>query len=149
LRYQRNLDAEEAVREILGLLELLELSPFAAAWPASVSRDWLKRAALARALVLRPRLLLCDHPLSGLGTRHRQWWLRFLDQLWHGHDYFGGTPMTVVVTTAELAPWQHADRRFSLLRDGQFLPLGAWTEVIQAVDPAVSELLAQPPQATL
>jgi len=149
LRYQRNLDAEEAVREILGLLELLELSPFAAAWPASVSRDWLKRAALARALVLRPRLLLCDNPLGGLGRRHQQWWRRFLDQLWQGHEYFGGTPMTLVATTAELAPWQHPGRRFALLRDGQFLPLGAWAEVIQSADPAVGELLAQPPQTTL
>ena len=149
LRYQRNLDAEEAVREILGLLELLELLPFAAAWPATVSRDWLKRAALARALVLRPRLLLCDNPLGGLGRRHQQWWRRFLDQLWHGHEYFGGTPMTVVVTTTELAPWQHPDRQFALLRDGQFLPLGAWAEVIQSADPAVGELLAQPPQTTL
>ena len=149
LRYQRNLDAEEAVREILGLLELLELLPFAAAWPATVSRDWLKRAALARALVLRPRLLLCDHPLSGLGARHRQWWRRFLDQLWHGHEYFGGTPMTVVVTTADLAPWQHPGRRFALLRDGQFFLLGAWAEAIQCADPAVGELLAQPPEATL
>ena len=149
LRYQRNLDAEEAVCEILGLLELLELLPFAAAWPATVSRDWLKRAALARALVLRPRILLCDHPLSGLSTRHRQWWLRFLDQLWHGHKYLGGAPMTVVVTTAELAPWQHSGRRFALLRDGQFFALGAWAEVVQSADPAVGELLAQPPAANL
>ncbi len=149
LRYQRNLDAEEAVREILGLLEMLELLPFAGAWPASLSRDWLKRAALARALVLRPRVLLCDHPLGGLGIRHRRWWLQFLDQLWHGHEYFGGTPMTVVVTTAELAPWQHAGRRFALLRDGQFLPLGAWSEVIQSADPTLGELLTQAPQPTL
>ncbi len=148
LRYQRNLDAEEAVREILGLLELLELRPFADASPASLSRDWLKRAALARALVLRPRLLLCDHPLSGLGTRHRQWWLRFLNQLGQGHEYFGGKPVTMVVTTADLAPWHHHGTQFALLRGGQFLPLGAWAEVIQSTDPTVGELLASARAAT-
>jgi len=149
LRYRNNLEAVEAVRETLDLLELLELTPLAEATPASVSRDWLKRAALARALVLRPRLLLCDHPLSGLGTRHRQWWLQFLDQLWRGHERFGGEPMTVVVTTEDLAPWQQPEHRLALLRTQQFLSLGTWTEAARSTDPTVGEWLAATPATTL
>ena len=56
--------------------------------------NWRQRAALARALILKPEVLLLDNPLAGLGARHLQWWLRFLDQLWRGHEWFGGRPMT-------------------------------------------------------
>ena len=149
LRYRRNLGAAEAVDEIMALLDLLELTPHAGALPARVSRDWLKRAALARALVLRPRVLLCDNPLNGLGARHREWWRRFLDQLWQGHDQFGGEPMTMVVTTEELVPWHHPERRFALLRDGQFLPLGTWAEAARSADPAVAEWLTGIPATTI
>jgi ABC-type transporter Mla maintaining outer membrane lipid asymmetry ATPase subunit MlaF len=139
LRYHRNLDEVEAEQEIQGLLELLELTPHANALPVSMTRDWLKRAALARALVLRPHLLLCDHPLSGVGFRHRQWWLRFLDQLCRGHEQLGGQSMTVVVTAEDLAPWKNETRRFALLRDKQFFPLNSWADLI--ADPAVAELM--------
>jgi len=145
LRYQRNLTAPEAEREIRDLLELLELTPFAEAAPANVSRDWLRRAALARALVLQPQVLLCDHPLGGLSPRHRQWWPGFLDQLGRGHKALGGRPMTLVVTTEELSPWQNAARRYALLKDKQFIPLGSWAELTGTDDPVLKELLAAPP----
>jgi ABC-type transporter Mla maintaining outer membrane lipid asymmetry ATPase subunit MlaF len=146
LRYHGNLAAGEAERDLRGLLEFFELTPLANALPAQVSRDWHLRTALARALVLKPHLLLCDHPLGGLGPRHRQWWLQFLDQLSRGHEQLGGRPVTLVVTTEELAYWKSADRRFALLRDKQLIPLGAWAELAGSPDPALQELLAAPPE---
>jgi ABC-type transporter Mla maintaining outer membrane lipid asymmetry ATPase subunit MlaF len=145
LAYHRNLTAAEAAGETRELLELLELTPFAGVLPASVSLEWRKRAALARALVLQPEALLCDDPLSGLGSRHRQWWLQFLDQLARGHERFGGRPLTLVVTTEDLPPWQNTARRFAWLRDEKFLPLGAWAELAGVKDPALQELMAAPP----
>lgn len=142
LRYHQNLAAAEAVNATLQLLEWLELTPFAEALPARLSREWLKRAALARALVLRPRVLLCDNPLNGLGARHRQWWVKFLDQLGHGQSRLGGEAMTVVVTADDLAPWQQAERRLALLHDGQFSPLGNWAEAGRSTHPAAGEWLA-------
>jgi ABC-type transporter Mla maintaining outer membrane lipid asymmetry ATPase subunit MlaF len=53
--------------------------------------------------------------------------------------------VTVVVTTEELSPWQHPDRRYALLRDKQFLPLGSWAELAGTDDPVLKELLAAPP----
>ena len=146
LRYHRNLTAAAAEREIRGLLEWLELTPLADARPDRVSRDWQLRTALARALVLQPRLLFCDQPLSGLGPRHRQWWLQFLDQLSRGHEPSGGRPVTLVVTTEELPHWKCADRRFALLRDKQLIPLGAWANLAGLNDAALRELLAVPPE---
>ena len=142
LRYQKNLTAAAAARPVAQLLELLELTPLADVTPANIAANWRQRAALARALVLQPEVLLLDNPLAGLGARHRQWWLWFLDQLARGHDQFGGQPLTLVATADDLRPWQNPWRQFALLHDKKFIPLGGWDAVAAARDPVVKELLA-------
>jgi ABC-type transporter Mla maintaining outer membrane lipid asymmetry ATPase subunit MlaF len=149
LQYQKNLPAPEAANETRTLLELLELSPLADVTPANVAANWRQRAALARALILQPEILLLDNPLAGLGARHLQWWLRFLGQLSRGHEQFGGEPMTMVVTTDDLRPWQNVRCQFAVLRDKSFLPIGPWNEVEKAGDPVVKELLAVPVETTI
>ena len=148
LQYHRDLPPAEAASAVQTLLELLELTPLADITPSNISDNWRQRAALARALILKPKMLLLDNPLAGLGTRHLHWWLRFLDQLSRGHDWCGGRPMTVVATTDDLRPWRNANRKFALLRDKKFFPLGSWNEVGSANDPVVNELLAVPLETT-
>ena len=142
LCYQRNLTPAAAMTEVTGLLELMELSPLAEVTPADVASNWRQRAALARALILKPEVLLLDNPLAGLGARHRQWWLRFLDELSRGHEWIGGAPMTMAVAADDLQPWRSAHRKFAVLRDRQFIAFGAWNEVETAGDPVVKELLS-------
>jgi len=142
LRYAQNLTAAEAAGEVATLLELMELTPLANVTPANVAANWRQRAALARSLILQPEVLLLDNPLTGLGARHRQWWLRFLDLLSCGYAQLGGQPLTLVVTADDLRPWQHERRKYALLHDKKFLPLGGWNEVEASGDPIVKELLA-------
>jgi ABC-type transporter Mla maintaining outer membrane lipid asymmetry ATPase subunit MlaF len=149
LCYKKNLTPDAAMPEVNGLLELMELSPLADVTPGDVAANWRQRAALARALILRPEVLLLDNPLAGLGARHRHWWLRFLDQLSRGHGHFGGGPMTIAATADDLHPWRNARRKFAVLRDKQFIPVGAWSEIETANNPAVKELLAAPAEATM
>jgi len=148
LRYQKNLTATDVARTVEWLLELLELKPFADSTPDKVPANGCRRAALARALILKPEVLLLDNPLGGLVARHNQWLMRFLDQLWRGHEWFDGRPMTVVVTTDDLQPWQNARRKFALLRDKRLLSLGEWNDVAASTDLAVKELLATSAGAT-
>jgi len=150
LQYHQNLTPDAAAREVQPLLELMELTPLADVMPSSVAANWRQRAALARALILKPEVLLLDNPFRGLDARHLQWWLRLLDQLWRGHEWSGGRPMTMVLTTddlSRLAGWQNADRKFALLRDKKFIPLGSWRAVEAGNDPVVKELLAVPLEA--
>ncbi len=149
LRYHKNLAAAETGRGVEGLLELMELAPLADVTPANVSANWLQRAALARALALKPEVLLLDNPFGELDARHGQWWLRFLDQLSRGHEHFGSKPMTIVATADDLRPWQNTRRKFALLRDKKFIPLGAWNEVEMANDPIVKDLLAIQVETTI
>ena len=149
LQYHRDLPPAAAAREVEALLELVELTPLADITPPNISDNWRQRAALARALVLKPEVLLLDTPLSRLGGRHLHWWLRFLDQLWRGHERFGGRPMTVVAVTDDLRFWRRANRKFALLHDKRFCPLGSWNEVESANNPVIKELLAEPVELTI
>jgi ABC-type transporter Mla maintaining outer membrane lipid asymmetry ATPase subunit MlaF len=149
LQYRDDLTAAEAAHQAQALLESMELAPLADLEPMEVAANWRQRAALARALILKPEVLLLDNPLTGLGARHRHWWLRFLDQLSRGHEQLGGRPMTIVAAADDLRPWQDAHRKFALLRDKRFIPLGAWNEVEAANDAVVKELLAVPGGATI
>ena len=101
-------------------------------------------ASLARALVLKPELLLLDNPLGGLGARHRHWLMNFLEQLARGHDFFGGQKMTVAVTTDDLRPWRHSQRKFAVLHEGKFSVLGAWDGERFTSHAAVKDLLSAP-----
>jgi ABC-type transporter Mla maintaining outer membrane lipid asymmetry ATPase subunit MlaF len=142
LRYQQNFTASDVARKTQSLLELMELAPLADVTPTNVAANWRQRAALARSLILKPEILLLDNPLAGLGARHLQWWLHFLDELSHGHELFGGEAMTMVVTADDLRPWKNEQRKFALLRDKKFIPLGGWNEVEISNDAIVKELLA-------
>jgi putative ABC transport system ATP-binding protein len=144
LRYHRNLTPEDAAKATGELLELTDLKPIADASPANLPRSWHKRANLARALTLQPDILLADNPLGALDARHSLWWLKFFDQLNHAHQWLGGKALTIVVTTDDFRPWRGAKRRFALLKEKNFVPLGSWNDVISSDEPLVKELLATP-----
>jgi ABC-type transporter Mla maintaining outer membrane lipid asymmetry ATPase subunit MlaF len=149
LRYHKNLTSEEAGKAIDELLELTGLKSIADVSPANLPRSWHKRAGLARALTLQPDILLADNPLGALDARHSFWSLRFLDSLARGHQWLGGKPLTIVATTDDFRPWRGNGRRFGLLKDKSFVPLGSWNDVISSNDPLVKELLAAPIEETV
>jgi ABC-type transporter Mla maintaining outer membrane lipid asymmetry ATPase subunit MlaF len=146
LRYHHNLSKGEAAAEVQRLLELTDLAPWADSTPGAMARNWQRRTGLARALMLRPDVLLLDNPLAGLDLRHRAWWLNLLEQLSRGHEWMSGRPMTLVVTTNDLRLWRDSTRQFAILKDKRFVILGNWEQVEAASDELVRELAASAPQ---
>jgi ABC-type transporter Mla maintaining outer membrane lipid asymmetry ATPase subunit MlaF len=141
LRYHRNLMPAQAAAEIEAFLDAMELGPWADSTPGAIGRNWQKRVGLARALTLRPEVLLIDNPLAGLDLRHVKWWLSFLDQLSKGHRLLHERPVTMAVSTADLRPWKAQARQFAILRNKRLAVLGTWAQLEAASEDLVRELL--------
>jgi ABC-type transporter Mla maintaining outer membrane lipid asymmetry ATPase subunit MlaF len=144
LCYHQNLEADKAIEAIDDLLAAAHLKPIAAVRPPDLPQSWQKRAGLARALALRPDILLADNPLGALDARHSHWWRRFLEELWFGHAWLGKKPLTIVVTTDDFRHWQGERVQFALLKGQSFVPLGSWNQLLASDEPLVKDLLAAP-----
>ncbi len=146
LLYHRGASPEISAR-VQALIELTGLEPWATSLPSAVNRNWQQRIGLARALALKPEVLLLDNPLTGLDPRDVGWWLDALDSLAAGHPIVDGKPLTLVVTGDDLRPWRHRARQFAVLKDQQFIPLGQRSDLDGHSEPLLRELLTARSQA--
>ena len=141
LRYHQNLSKADAAAEVQPFLKTMDLEAWADSTPGALARSWQKRVGLARALILRPDVLLIDSPLAAMDLRHTNWWMDFLDQLAKGHELLAGRKVTLVVTTADLRPWKGDQYRFAALRNKHFVALGGWSQIETERGDLVRELL--------
>ncbi len=116
-------------------LEVVDLAGFEALMPAELSGGMVKRAALARAMIMDPELLFCDEPSAGLDPVVSS---ALDDLILKLRDAMG---MTIVVVTHELdSAFKIADR-IAVLDQGRILTVGSVDEVRSCDQPRVQNLL--------
>jgi len=143
LRYHFDDGGEQIDQRIRSLVELTGLEPWAGSHPAAVNRNWQQRIGLARALALKPEVLLLDNPLTGLDPRDVGWWLEIVDALAAGHPILDGKPLTLVVTGDDLRPWRHRARQFAILKNHQFISLGTRADLAGHAESLLQDLLPE------
>ncbi len=121
-------------------LEVVNLSGFEDLMPAELSGGMIKRAAIARAIVMDPKLLFFDEPSAGLDPVVAA----ELDELiLHLRS---ALKMTIVVVTHELdSAFKIADR-ITILDQGKILLTGTTEEVKNSDDRRIQDLLNRRPK---
>jgi phospholipid/cholesterol/gamma-HCH transport system ATP-binding protein len=142
LKYHQTVPYARIENEVREILELTGLTSCLHKMPGRVARSVQQRAGLARALVLRPEVLLLDKPVGGLDPKETRWWLDFLGQLHRGHSYLGGRPVTLVVTTHDLRNWRQAGDHFAVIRNQRWAVLGDRAALEESDEPLLRELLS-------
>ncbi len=119
----RNVPKADARRVARGWIDRVGLVGYEDERPASLSGGQAQRAALARALVTDPRLLLLDEPLAALDVGTRSTVRRELRR--HTESFDG---MTVLVTHDPVDAYALADR-VAILDAGRVVQTGTLAEV--------------------
>ena len=140
LREHTKLDAKTMAIMARMKLEVVNLGGFEDLMPAQLSGGMIKRAALARAIVMDPKLLFFDEPSAGLdpvvAAELDELILRLRDAM----------HMTIVVVTHELESAFKIADRITVLDQGRILLTGTVDEVRHADNERVQDLLNRRPR---
>jgi len=121
-------------------LEVVNLSGFDNLMPAELSGGMIKRAAIARAIVMDPKLLFFDEPSAGLDPVVAA---ELDDLILHLRS---AMKMSIVVVTHELdSAFKIADR-ITVLDEGKILLTGTVAEVKKSDDKRIQDLLNRRPR---
>ncbi|ESQ80382.1 ABC transporter ATP-binding protein [Asticcacaulis sp. YBE204] len=92
----QNIPKAEKDKRVLDLIDLVGLKGFESAYPKELSGGMAQRAAIARALVSQPKVLLLDEPLGALDALTRLRLQNELQRIWLQHR------MTMIMVTHDV-----------------------------------------------
>lgn len=123
----------DLIHELVNLkIEMVGLPPHTIhLYPSQLSGGMVKRAALARALALDPKLLFLDEPTSGLDPLSSRQFDTLIKQL---RDLLG---LTVVMVTHDLDTIHNIVDRFALLGEKKVIAQGSLDEVLAVKHPII------------
>jgi putrescine transport system ATP-binding protein len=124
LKHENKTDAERKDR-VRAMLELVQLTPFAARKPHQISGGQRQRVALARALAREPKLLLLDEPLGALDKKLRE------QTQFELMNIQARTGITFIVVTHDQEEAMTLSDRIAVMDKGEIKQVGTPTEIYE------------------
>jgi peptide/nickel transport system ATP-binding protein len=109
-------------------------------FPHQLSGGQRQRAAIARALILRPRLVVCDEPVSALDVTTQAQVVRLLRELRAEFE------LTLVFIAHDLAVVRQVSDRIAVMNQGRIVETLPAAALHEAKDPYTRTLLAAVPE---
>ncbi len=136
MREHTAMSESEIGREVHDRLQAVGLSDVDQLLPSQLSGGMTKRVALARAIIRKPVILLCDEPFSGLdpiSARRIEALLADVNRIFH---------MTIIVVSHHIpSTMRMAERVLVLLPDGA--AVGSPAELQLSTDPRIVSFLSE------
>jgi phospholipid/cholesterol/gamma-HCH transport system ATP-binding protein len=129
---QKRLSKEEIKQRVLDALDMVGLKDAIDKMPSDLSGGMKKRAALARLIAYRPKILLYDEPTTGLDPITAQ---QINELIVKTQNELNGT--SIIVTHDIHSAWFVADR-LALHRDGKIIYINTPQEFIKIQDPDIA-----------
>jgi oligopeptide transport system ATP-binding protein len=141
LRLQGRASGTALRQQVQELLERVGLSPeHYERYPHEFSGGQRQRVGIARALALRPKLIVADEPVSALDVSIRAQIVNLLDDL---QDELG---LTYVFVAHDIGVVRHISDRIAVMHDGKIVEQGPADRVCeQPSDPYTKTLIAAVP----
>jgi phospholipid/cholesterol/gamma-HCH transport system ATP-binding protein len=127
--------ARERRSRAMSCLERVNLSEAADLYPSEISGGMMKRAAIARAIALQPKYLLCDEPNSGLDPKTAL----VIDSLIHGITKEYG--MTTIINTHDMNSVMNIGEHILFIREGVGEWVGTKEQVISSNNAALNDFI--------
>jgi phospholipid/cholesterol/gamma-HCH transport system ATP-binding protein len=139
LREHTKLDAKTIRIMTRMKLDFMRMAEYEQLLPAQLSGGMLKRAGLARAVIMDPKLLFFDEPSSGLDPVSSAELDLLILKLRDAMN------MTIVIVTHELESMFSIADRITVLHGGRQLLTGNKEEIRASTDPRIVSLLNRKP----
>ncbi len=132
----RQVRREELAGRVRELLEMVEMVGTESRLPAELSGGMRKRVGIARAIALKPEVVLYDEPTAGLdpisAANIDHLVVRLRDQV----------GVTSVVVSHDVQNLRRVCDRAVLLHQGRFIAGGAFSDLERSAEPAVKQFLS-------
>jgi phospholipid/cholesterol/gamma-HCH transport system ATP-binding protein len=128
MRNVKDISQETIDKEVDDVLDAVGLADTSDQYPSELSGGQEKRIAIARALILKPKLILYDEPTAGLDPLTS---IEINNLIKHVKEKYH---TSAIIITHDLTCARKAGDRILMLIDGQFIKQGTFEEVFDTDD---------------